>query len=518
MAGPPKVPNLVLRRIREQERQETRAEFAEAITRKAIELGESVAPTERYVAKLEDGEVRYPYPAYRRVLTELCGRSMAQLGFIRDNASNISGLAIQQHRTSESIDGTAYYNDQFVAAQDWPIWFGVKLANALALIENWNGPATELDSLQILLHEEILMFDAAAPDRDEVGYAAHAFGRRQALVTLAALPMALITANQLLSTETRSADAGRDLFLSRCAASVTACWHLLRGSDLATIDRVLSGYLLPLEGVARQHSRYQRAAAALVSQAHRISGITALHRNKLSVRERHCKQAVYYAEIAGDPHSKAAALISLASTYFYMSDPTQAAHVYEQAFALEASMPTLQRSRVYAELSVVYGQVGRVREALRSADQAEEVYPDRPERDPSFLYAEFTPASLTLEKGLAYLALAEQFPARGYQRKAADIFSRINDNDSMAVPDRIRFEIANNQARTAVLLDDIDAFETYLTLGLEGAVRLGSRQRHQEAKVAWQRASEKWPHERRVKEFSGRLQLRRGEIKPRSLT
>jgi hypothetical protein len=76
-----KVPNLALRRVRELERQETRAEFADAITRKARELGESVAPTERYIAKLEDGEVRYPYPAYRRVLTALCGRSIAELGF-----------------------------------------------------------------------------------------------------------------------------------------------------------------------------------------------------------------------------------------------------------------------------------------------------------------------------------------------------------------------------------------------------------------------------------------------------
>jgi tetratricopeptide (TPR) repeat protein len=76
-----KVPNPVLRRVRELERQETRAEFAEAITRKARELGESVAPGERYMAKLEDGDVRYPYPVYRRVLTALCGRSMAELGF-----------------------------------------------------------------------------------------------------------------------------------------------------------------------------------------------------------------------------------------------------------------------------------------------------------------------------------------------------------------------------------------------------------------------------------------------------
>jgi hypothetical protein len=76
-----KVPNLVLRRIREMERQETRGEFAEAMMQAAAKLGESVSPSERYVARLEDGDVRYPYPAYRRVLTELCGRSMAELGF-----------------------------------------------------------------------------------------------------------------------------------------------------------------------------------------------------------------------------------------------------------------------------------------------------------------------------------------------------------------------------------------------------------------------------------------------------
>lgn len=76
-----KVPNLVLRRIRELERHETRSEFAEAIAQKAMELGENISPSERYVARLEDGETRYPHPPYRRVLTELCQRSVTDLGF-----------------------------------------------------------------------------------------------------------------------------------------------------------------------------------------------------------------------------------------------------------------------------------------------------------------------------------------------------------------------------------------------------------------------------------------------------
>jgi tetratricopeptide (TPR) repeat protein len=507
-----RVPNLVLRRMREEERQETRGEFAESMARKAREIGEPVAPSERYVARLEDGDVRYPYPSYRRVLTELCGRSMAQLGFTR-KAQEGAGLLsprMPQDMASELVGRSGPHPGQLAAGQEWPMWFGMKIAALLALIENWNGPVAEIGSLQALLNEEILMFDATVPDREDPGYAAHVLARRQALVTLAALPAALVTANQLLSSETRSFDAGRDFFLSRCAASITACWHLLRGSDLATVDHMLAAILFPLEGIARQRSRHQQSAAALASQAHRISGIVALHRDKLRVRERHCKQALYYATIASDMNSRVSALISLASTYFYMSDPAQAALVYEQVFALEASVPPLQRSRVYAEISVVYGQAGRLQEAIRSAELAEELYPDDPEHDPSFLYAEFTPASLTLERGLAYVALAEQYPARGYQRTAADIFARTGHDGARPTPDRIRFEIVTNQARTAVLLDDMDAFEVYLSLGLEGAALLGSNQRHREAALAWERAAGRWPQERRIRALSEQLQLTAG--------
>jgi tetratricopeptide (TPR) repeat protein len=93
MGERPRVPNIVLRRIRETERQETRSEFADAMARKAEELGESISPSERYIARLEDGDVRYPHPAYRRVLTELCGRSSAELGFVsrKDQHGTVSG-------------------------------------------------------------------------------------------------------------------------------------------------------------------------------------------------------------------------------------------------------------------------------------------------------------------------------------------------------------------------------------------------------------------------------------------
>jgi len=173
-------------------------------------------------------------------------------------------------------------------------------------------------------------------------------------------------------------------------------------------------------------------------------------------------------------------------------------------------MSALQRSRVHAELAVVYGQLRKEKNAIRSAGLAEELYPDHPERDRSFLYAEFTPASLSLEQGLAYMALAEQHPSRDYKRKAADIFASVERSRS-AVPDRIRFEIINHQASTAVLLGDLDAFETYISRGLDGVVLLASKQRRREMMTALQRARQTWPHERRVRSLGERLQLTAGD-------
>lgn len=378
---------------------------------------------------------------------------------------------------------------------EWPEWFGLRLPHLLAIIDNWRGPSVEVGSLQHLLHQEILMFDAMSPDDGDPAYGV---SRRQALITIAALPLTF-------STGALGHAATVDFFMSRCAASLTACWHLMKGSDLSAVDRMLSPYLLELERIAQQQSAYQDAAARLASQAHRISGIIALHRDQLRMREYHCKQAVRYAEFASDLSSRVSALVSLASTYFYDATPLRAANMYERAFAFDEGMSPLQRSRVHAELSVVYGQLGREQDALRSCRLAEELYPEVPEQDSSFLYAEFTRASLTLERGLAHVALARQYPGKRYQSTAAGIFAQMEQASPATVPDRIRYEILNHQASTAVLLGDLDAFEGHIDRAAEGVIRLGSRQRQKEMHAAWQWANEKWGREPRLKAIGQRI-------------
>ncbi len=506
------------------------AAFESQFRRAAAELAEQedeprlrkVTVSRRQFERWYAGKVKTePYPDSCRVLEHMFGCSVQQLLAPVCDAPEFAeagGILAPQHRvfspvvsvggTLESPFSPRVDDDNTVMASEWPAWFGTRLAHVIALIDDWRGPTSELDSLQTLLYQEILLFDTSAPESPYGLRVVHALSRRQALVTVAALPLAVATSSAI-SEGGRSAAAATDFFLSRCAASLTACWHLLRGSDLSTVDVTLSSYLLALGRAAQQQSRYQLAAARLASQAHRICGIVALHRNQIQVRERHCKQALYYATVAGDSGSRASALISLASTHFYNSDPAHAAAIYQQAFALGAAMSALQRSRVHAELAVVYGQLRKEEDAIRSAGVAEELYPDHPEQDRSFLYAEFTPASLSLEQGLAYVALAEQYPGRDHQRRAADIFASV-EWSTLAVPDRIRFEIINHQARAAVLLGDLDAFETYISRGLDGVVLLGSKQRRREMEIALQGAGERWPRERRVRSLGERLQLTAG--------
>jgi tetratricopeptide (TPR) repeat protein len=519
MAGRNKVPNSTFRRFREVERQQSRAEFAEALAGLARELHEPISPSERYIARLEDGEIRYPSAPYRRVLVALSKRSMAELGFSNrisdrhtpalDKATESTEFAVgvpARTRLATLPGGNMSDIGNLAMRSDWPVWFGVRIAHLVAMIDNWRDASDQFETLQTILHQEVLMFDVvASSEQSEIPDILHAFSRRQALTTLAALPLSAV-----LPLRTKSEAGAVDAFLTRCASSLTACWHLLRGADMNTACQAISGYIISLEGIAGQRSVYQETAARLASQAHRILGIVALHRDQLKARETHCKRALYYAGIADDPGSRVSALISLASTYFYASKPSQAAAVYERALALQSDVSPLQLSRVHAELAVVYGQVGREQDAVRAIGRSAELYPDDPEHDRSYLYAEFTPASLTLEHGLAYIALADQRPGSSHAAKATEVFSRLTDYGS-SMPDRIRFEIVNHQASNAVHLNDLDSFIFFMTSALEGISLLGSAQREKEAAGAWALAARRWPSETRLAALRPMIQLAKAD-------
>lgn len=151
---------------------------------------------------------------------------------------------------------------------DWPMWFGMQLTSLMAVVDGLKSSTVTADGLQARLNEEVLMLDTDTSGTD----AAYAMSRRQALIAVAAFPLAT------------AADGVTDpaVFLSRCAASLAACWHLLGGSDLRAAAHTVSAYLPDLEVVASRESEHRGLASGLAAQAHRICGIVALHRDRLA--------------------------------------------------------------------------------------------------------------------------------------------------------------------------------------------------------------------------------------------
>lgn len=74
-------PNHTIRDVREAQFRMSRGEFAQHINATAAQMGENTGCTPRLVAAWERGEVASPRPVYERVLHEITGRSLADLGF-----------------------------------------------------------------------------------------------------------------------------------------------------------------------------------------------------------------------------------------------------------------------------------------------------------------------------------------------------------------------------------------------------------------------------------------------------
>ena len=456
---------------------------------------------------------------YQEKLCQLFGKSAEELGFIQDthkleSSHGIDTLPVSSLSTSYFLSSFYGASDQEICIPrslftpplsventlpDWGVWFGTKLAQIITIVDQWQGQALYCDQLQTLLDQEILGFDAMKPQSNDESYL---LSRRQALVSIATLPVALWTSVQQGITSASMTEK----LLTRCAASITSLWHLLKGSELSLIEQTLSTYLLTLVTLAQQPSPYQKTAARLTSQAYRLYGIIALHRNNLKARENYCQQALYFSEIAENPSLIVSAHISLASTFYYGKNPLKAAQIYEKALLQKDLIPDLQHARIHAELAVAYAQQKREQDALSSLGLAQDLYPDYPENDPSFLYADFSPASMVLEKGLTYLALAQYFPDHSYKQDAWDSFARIEKLQAeSSVPERIFFEVVNHQAETAVQLGNRELFHTYLEKGVDGANRLRSSQRRQEIREVYQQALERWPHESSMKKLEGIL-------------
>ncbi|MFF3404407.1 hypothetical protein ACFYW6_39100 [Streptomyces sp. NPDC002659] len=126
-------PNLQLRALRENELQMSRTEFAKLVVDAGTQMGESAGCTARLVAAWEDGDVACPRANYRRILTQLTGRTMHELGFQRTSPTSVrqpSAVTMGPDRQEEDpVDRRAFLADSAGAALSL-VPLGARLAKA----------------------------------------------------------------------------------------------------------------------------------------------------------------------------------------------------------------------------------------------------------------------------------------------------------------------------------------------------------------------------------------------------
>ncbi|MFI2077531.1 hypothetical protein [Streptomyces triculaminicus] len=92
--------------------QMSRLEFAKAVNDTGAELGENVACCARLVAAWEDGDVGCPQMTYRRILTQMTGRTMQDLGFrLTTRATPVQPAGLYGTDQEEDVNRRAFLGD-----------------------------------------------------------------------------------------------------------------------------------------------------------------------------------------------------------------------------------------------------------------------------------------------------------------------------------------------------------------------------------------------------------------------
>lgn len=269
-----------------------------------------------------------------------------------------------------------------------------------------------------------------------------------------------------------------------------ACWQLSRGSELALAEELLPTCMAKVIPLAQQPSAYQQDAIKLAAQGFHLSSLFAFHRNDMQARKLYGKQAIQYSQLSEDQSLLVTALKSFGNTYYHRGQYPQALQVYQDASQHIENVSPLQQACIYMGLAAAYAHLNQSQEAFTYLGLAHNVFPDHPEKDSSFAYVEFDLSQMILWEGIIRSQL-------GQTQQALDIFNQTAQPVN-AVSERIRVEIINQQAKTAIFAGDIEKSSTFVEAGFKGARALGSQRRYNEAYENFRQMSLLWPQEKRV--------------------
>ena len=438
--------------------------------------------------------IQEPRLSSLRLLCDAFQKSPKELGFERITQKSHPGeeQEVLGETTERSPEEQGYSSilSGFMPQRDWAIWFGLKQAQISTMMTLWHGSMLSCDEVQIVIDQEIKTMDDEL-QRYQVDEQEN-ISRRQALIAIAALPTTLLAYGV-------TSDSVTEDFLRQCAASITACWHLMNGKGLAAVNEVLPRLAPQLGALALRPSKHQHEAAQLATQASIIQAILSMHQLNVKARETHCKDAIRYAHISGNKQLQAAAYMYLGYTFSFCYQPRQpqkAITAFQQGLQTLGQDASLIRSDILMGMAEAHAQNGQEQEALRYIGLAQDHFPDYPENDPSYIYAECGTPTLYQWEGKMYLELVDYYTDRGYQQKASDAL--MQSIGATSLNDRCTNETIIYQADAARVLGEIDIYAGSLKQAAQMAIDLGSKKRYNEALQVYQRTPTTWIKESQI--------------------
>ncbi len=283
-----------------------------------------------------------------------------------------------------------------------------------------------------------------------------------------------------------------ELLLHECESNIRACWRLMQGRDMVVVPTVLTSWLPLLDSMLRQSAPQHRHMAALAAEGYMLAGLVTVLQGHHDRAELCCQQAVEYAAVAGHPDIIVAALKHLATKYLSAHYPLLTLRTYERAIPYLADVSPLLRGRTHLGLALAYAQVGNRSDAERHLKLVYETFPDDPESDRAFVYADARRASLDHYGGLIHLAFDRP-------QQAWETFASAIPDPATGVPERTVIQIVNCQAEAAIALRDVELASVHLEAAVSAARNLGSLKRVNDSSKLFSQLRSRWPTDRRVK-------------------
>jgi transcriptional regulator with XRE-family HTH domain/tetratricopeptide (TPR) repeat protein len=421
-------------------------------------------------------EIARPREENVRLLCELYGKNAKQLGL--DGSRDIMG--VEKNAPTSNQEETPIMSD-LIRRQLFSN-LGSKLTS---LIDTWPKRNYRYEELQGEINKAIFDSHVFAPT-DSIAE----IGRREALKSMALVPVLLLGSSALISTP-RLQKTDTDLLLKHCAAGLTAAWYLRRGRDLAFVSDLVSTYISILQPLVYSYSEaHRKASATLLAQSFML-------KSHLGSEEylAFTEQAVYYSDLSEDSAIQALAYRRRANEQWEIKNYKDALQDAEKGYGLARSnkaIPKIIHSVTAAGLSLCQAAYGKTDDARSSLTEARTLFdPTMPV--PSISYTE---SILTAISGGIYRQI-------GLWGEATTLYE-----ESLNIPDISALGAVQQRidyAKTEICRDDqprdMDLCVKLLTEAITRAEELNSTIYIRKARECYDMLRLVWPREDAIKKL-----------------